>query len=52
MSPWLLAATHLVAFFSGVGASWMWIRRKIQVREVEGHPALEYRHHPDQEETS
>lgn len=43
MSLWLLILTHLMAFGAGVGVAWVWVVRKIRVREVEGHPAIEYR---------
>lgn len=50
MDPWLLVATHAVtASVSALGMRW-WILRRIQVREVEGHPTLEYRPRPHNEE--
>ena len=48
MDIWLMILTHGVAFVVAVGASRFWVTRKIQVCEIDGHPALEYRPHNEE----
>ena len=50
MDLWLLLVTHLTVFLCGMGAGRFWVKHKIQVRDFEGHPALEYRSRSHNEE--
>lgn len=43
----LLLVTHLLAAVAGGCVTRYFILRRLEVCEVDGHPALEFRHDPD-----